>query len=256
MMAPEPRQAALLTPALSPEPAPVEPAPIAASSPAAKPTQNQRALVDRWRPSSLDAIAGQPGAVKFLKTVAANPRPCAILLSGESGVGKTSAALALAADMRIDPDCSLWNLASGNQTVDDVRKMLDRMRGGTLANREKWSAWKMLLVNEADFMAPQCEAVWMDGLEHIPPHTIIIFTTNNPGKMSRRFRSRCQHLQFVSDAAALRAPAMALADRIWRQETGGAGPADRLESIVNSAIEAGALSFREMVQGLEMAISA
>lgn len=69
------------------------------------PTIDRRPLVERWRPHSLGEITGNAAAISRLKTWAQEwgsgrgpPRRRAALLVGPPGVGKTTAALALAAD--------------------------------------------------------------------------------------------------------------------------------------------------------------
>lgn len=61
-------------------------------------------LVDAYRPRDLDSILGQPQVVKFLKSMAKRPAPAALLFSGATGTGKTTAAFALAAALGCDLD--------------------------------------------------------------------------------------------------------------------------------------------------------
>jgi hypothetical protein len=52
------------------------------------------------------------------------------------------------------------------------------------------------IVNEADRMTDQAEAMWLDGLEHLPSHSVVVFTTNNVHRLSDRFRRRCECHEF------------------------------------------------------------
>ena len=228
---------------------PVAP-PVVSSLPAAP-------LIERYRPPTLADVVGQTPVIQFLTALAAAPRSCALLFSGDTGTGKTSAALALAAALGCKGEyggCIF--MPPGEQSA----KAIQEATYSLLSIPMLGSGWRVLIVDDFDPTTISAQAVnlWLHRTDprNIPARSIIIFTTNNAEGMERRLRTRFQHLRFTADADALRSAAVALAGRIWQAETGGAGPADRLESIVNSAIEAGALSFREMVQGLEMALCA
>jgi DNA polymerase III gamma/tau subunit len=59
-------------------------------------------LVEKYRPRTLADLIGQPDAVEQLTLWLADPYPVAFLFEGESGTGKSSAALALAHDLGVD----------------------------------------------------------------------------------------------------------------------------------------------------------
>ena len=58
------------------------------------------------------------------------------------------------------------------------------------------SGWRVVVVNECDRMALPAETLWLDALERLPPRTVIVFTTNDPARLSRRFRDRCEQHRF------------------------------------------------------------
>ena len=62
------------------------------SLPLPKPTRPRQALTEKYRPRKLDELIGQPGAAAWLRSFASNPYPAAVLMSGYTGTGKTSAA--------------------------------------------------------------------------------------------------------------------------------------------------------------------
>lgn len=156
------------------------------------------ALTEKYRPQWLAEIVGQGGAVAVLRSFVRNPYPTAFLFAGASGCGKTSAALALANELGCATERQefggLWQIASGEQTVANVRELLGRLAFVPFYG----SGWRCCIVNEADQISAQAEAVWLDALENLPPRTVVIFTTNNAAKLSDRFRDRCQVLQFDS----------------------------------------------------------
>src|SRR5262249_34867531 len=136
-------------------------------------------LLEKYRPRTLADVLGQPAAVRALQGFAAAPYPHAFLFAGPTGTGKSSAAMCLANDLGIDVDqgelSGLWQIASGDQTGESVRRAVEGLRVTPWAG----SGWRLLLVNEADRMTEQAAFVWLDVLENLPPKAVVVFTTNN-----------------------------------------------------------------------------
>jgi len=211
-------------------------------------------LTEKYRPQTLAGVWGQPKVVTFLRRLAKSPCSMAVLFEGETGTGKTSAALAFARELGCDTAAGewggVWEIASGEQTADAVRETGRRLCLST----PQGSGWKVLIVNEADRMCRPAEVIWLDLLEHLPRRSIIVFTTNDPGLMSARFRDRCTRLAFRSDAAYLAGAARDLLLAMWKAETGRKGNLSQIEKIVLGTVEGGQASFRRAVQALGMAI--
>ncbi len=69
-------------------------------------------------------------------------------------------------------------------------------------------------------MTDGAEKQWLDALEHLPPRSVVVFTTNNLCKISRRLRDRCEVFGFQSETATLRPAIRQLARRVWDAEIG------------------------------------
>jgi hypothetical protein len=177
-------------------------------------------LLEKYRPRTLAEVRGQNPVTRALKLYAKNPYPVAMLFHGGSGIGKTAAAHALARDL----GCAvgdgglggLFEIASGEMNGDAVRQALDALRYRPLLG----SGWRVLVCNEADRMSTAAETIWLDGLEHLPRDTTVVFTTNAPERLTQRFRDRCECYAFESDARRLRPALRAFARHVWKQETG------------------------------------
>ena len=223
-----------------------------------KPLQVRRgvaSMVERYRPTALDALWGQERVVKVLRAFAASPSPSAFIFEGATGTGKTSAALALAAALGCDLEQSdfggVQTIASGEQNADAVR---DTFRSASLCPMYG-SGWKVVIVNEADRMGLPAETIWLDRLEALPRRTVIVFTTNSLERMSQRFIDRCTLLKFESQAKALKPAMIEFARAVWQAETGRELPGGRAAELVERSVVDGELSFRRVVQTVAMAIA-
>src|SRR5262245_3924 len=175
-------------------------------------------LLTKYRPKTLKDVLGQPDVVRALALYAQAPYSAAMLFHGESGVGKTSAAYALARDLGCDVDegplGGFHEIPSGEMDAAAVRDHLGRLTLGTLFG----SGWRVLVANEADRMSKPAETIWLDGLEHLPARSTVVFTTNQPERLSPRFRDRCEVYAFESDPDRLQPALQALARRVWKAE--------------------------------------
>lgn len=209
------------------------------------------ALTRAYQPRSIADILGQPAIRAALQAFVERPRPAAMLFTGDTGVGKTTAALALAAGLGCDLDPSgiggVRVIASGEQTADSVRDAICQLHYSTL----RGSGWKVVIVNEADRMHPAAETIWLDALETLPPKSVIVFTTNYAEKLPPRFRDRCMALAFSADPDQLAADARRLLSRIWRDCTGRDIPGALADRLVAGATSRDAFSYRRLLQAAE-----
>jgi replication-associated recombination protein RarA len=220
----------------------------------ATPDTRPLSLTEKYRPKTLAGLWGQPKVVQFLQRFARLPYSTALLFQGETGTGKTSAALVLAAELGCAVDQSelggVWVIASGEQSADAVRETCRRMWQTPFAG----SGWKVVIVNEVDRMSAAAETIWLDRLENLPPRTVVVFTTNYPDKLSARLRDRCVRVEFESRAKRLVGPARDLLAAVWRAETGNAPDRPLLEGIVKDSIQSGQVSLRRAMQLLSTAL--
>lgn len=183
-------------------------------------------LPQRFRPQTLADIRGQQAAVDQLATFAGavtrDPVSAAFVFHGATGVGKTAAAHALAYDLGCEPSdpelSGIYEIPSGKQDGRAVEGLLDMLRFRPMLG----DGWRVAIINEADSMSTQAEAIWLDGLERLPPRTVVIFTTNNLDRLSDRLVGRCEIVDFVSAGDDVRLALHALVREVWKAETGKA----------------------------------
>jgi MoxR-like ATPase len=199
------------------------------------PDAGLRSLTERRRPRALSEMVGQGEAVWQLLSFLEAPYATAFLFEGPTGVGKTTAALAVAAEL--------------GAVEDSLRSLhFTPMLG---------SGWKVVIVDEADFMSPKAAHLWLSALEDLPPRSVVIFTTNSSTKFPDRFLDRCQRIRFEADAVTHARDAQCLIDHVWAEETGRReAPAPKLESLKGAVDPCGQLSYRRVIRMLEPLIAA
>lgn len=223
--------------------------------------QGPISLLQKYRPSKLDMLRGHPHIVADLRSFVVAPYSRSFIFSGPPGCGKTSAAYAMAGELGCMVDApevtqqmsGLYVIASGEQTAGNVRAQITSCSYGTMLG----SGWKVIVVNEADFTSQQSSMVWLDVLERLPKKTVVIFTTNEPEKMSDRFRQRSECYSFAApvritdegNPTESEIAAQDLIDHVWETELGHnhSPRLCELENVVNN----GQLSYRSVLAALE-----
>lgn len=211
---------------------------------------------------SLSQVRGHSTITSLLQSFVKSPVSKAFLFSGPPGSGKTSSAYALASELGVDVEKKEWGglheIASGEMTAETVRELFK-----TTMRYSTWhgSGWKVVIANEADNMSDKAAFIWLDVLEHLPEKCVVIFTTNEPEKLPRRFRERCEQYffktpvrQFDQQASHAEIAAQSLIDDVWMSELGH-NHSPRLSDL-DGWSENGHLSFRAVLQALDPLIRA
>lgn len=174
----------------------------------------------KYRPKNLSEVLGQPEVIRALRLFVAEPYPASFLFHGDTGVGKTSCAVAMAYELGIAVEegelGGFTEIPSGRLTGEAVKEQMNLLRYTPLVG----SGWRMVVCNECDAMTEGAEKQWLDALEHMPPRSVVVFTTNSLGKISRRLRDRCEVYAFESQTSKLRPAIRQLARRVWEAEVG------------------------------------
>ena len=175
-------------------------------------------LYNKYRPKKFADIIGglQHQAIRILQhKISSGVLPPAILLSGPSGVAKTTIARIYAATILcstpnkgtyIEPcgtctSCiSIWN-ETGYELIDgSVDTGIDAMREflSKLSFRPLSGKSKIVLFDEMHNLSKQAQESLLTTVENPPSHLVLMFCTTDPRKVLKTLKTRCLQLSLES----------------------------------------------------------
>jgi len=183
------------------------------------------AIARKYRPATFDGIVGQDHVTRTLRNALERGRiHHAFLFTGARGVGKTTAARALARSLNCEhgptpapcgtclscteitagmsPDLIEIDGASNN-SVDDVRELREAVRYAPTHGR-----YKIYLIDEVHMLSKGAFNALLKTLEEPPAHVVFIFATTEPNRIPETILSRVQRFDFK------RIPVVALVERL------------------------------------------
>lgn len=155
-------------------------------------------LALKYRPTQFSDLVGQRiNAVVLQRMVDTDCVPHALLFSGPSGVGKTTAARVLASSLNASDVIEVD--AASNGGVDQIRSLIEVSRYSTGGSH------RVLVLDEAHSITRQGFEALLKTLEEPPGNTIFVLVTTEPHKIPGTVLSRLVEFQFrsVSDADIL-----------------------------------------------------
>lgn len=157
-------------------------------------------LTEKYKPRRIADFAGLKTAKALMGKLAKNPWESAWLFVGDSGTGKTTLAMALAAELNAE----VHHIAAGKCDKAMVDKLVYDCNFIPMLGKK----WHVVIVDEADRMTTAAQDSFLsvlDGSGHFPKKTIFVFTCNGAKGLEDRFRSRCRVVPFeaCSDAKEL-----------------------------------------------------
>lgn len=183
------------------------------------------AIARKYRPATFDQIVGQEHVTRTLKNAILRGRiHHAYLFGGARGVGKTTAARALARALNcregptptpcgVCPSC--LEVAQGNSpdlieidgasnnSVDDIRELREGVRFAPTRGK-----FRIYLIDEVHMLSKGAFNALLKTLEEPPPHVVFIFATTEVVKIPETILSRVQRFDFK------RIPVPGVSDRL------------------------------------------
>ncbi|QQL49855.1 DNA polymerase III subunit gamma/tau [Mucilaginibacter ginkgonis] len=178
----------------------------------------------KYRPATFETVVGQQHVTNTLKNaIKSNQLAQAFLFCGPRGVGKTTCARILAKTINctnLQPNgeacgtcdsCKAFQNgnsfnvheldAASNNSVDDIRNLIDQVRIPPQAGR-----YKVYIIDEVHMLSQAAFNAFLKTLEEPPSYAIFILATTEKHKILPTILSRCQIFDFnrikVEDMAA------------------------------------------------------
>lgn len=149
------------------------------------------ALVLKYRPTSFREVVGNRlNGVVLENMVATDQVPHALLFSGPSGVGKTTMARILAAQIKATDVIEVDAASTGG--VDAIRSLLDLTQYATGGGH------RILILDEAQSITRQGWEALLKTLEEPPAATIFVLCSTEPHKIPETIKSRVVEFEFRS----------------------------------------------------------
>jgi len=148
-------------------------------------------LYKRYRPSKFSELVGQEHVVKTLVAMGKrNAIPHCILLSGPSGVGKTTIARILRQKLGCgDSDYEEIN-ASDYRGIEMVRKIRSNMMMAPISGR-----CRVWTIDECHQLTSDAQNSFLKILEDTPTHCYFILSTTDPQRLKRTIITRSTELK-------------------------------------------------------------
>jgi replication factor C small subunit len=140
--------------------------------------------VESFRPDTLEGYIGNEHIIEKVKIFIGNGDVPHLLFYGPAGTGKTTLAKIIAGSVEAD---IMYINASDENSVDAVRDKIKRY-----ASTVGFKRWKIIILDEADYLTPNAQAALRNLMETYSKTTRFILTCNYVEKIIDPIQSRCQ----------------------------------------------------------------
>lgn len=150
---------------------------------------NNTLWVEKYRPQQLEDYVGNTTVIDTIKTFITNNDIPHLLFYGPAGTGKTT--LAKIITNSIDCDVMYIN-ASDENSVDIIRNKIKNF-----ASAAGFRTWKVVILDECDYLTPNAMATLRATMEIFSVHTRFILTGNYLERIIEPIQSRCQSFKLI-----------------------------------------------------------
>ena len=152
-------------------------------------------LILKYRPIRLSEVFGHDDIVHALeRALASSTCPHAYLLTGQSGIGKTTIARCIANAL----DAEVLEIdAASNNSIDSVRELQYLGQHMPLSGQAR----RMIIIDEAHGLSKNAKEAILKLLEEPPAHLYIALCTTELSQITETMRTRCYHVSLPPLAA-------------------------------------------------------
>jgi replication factor C small subunit len=166
-----------------------------------EPAPGREIWIEKYRPQTLDDIKGQDDIVERLQSYIDQRDLPHLLFSGRAGIGKTTAATAIAREVYGDD----WRgnflelNASDQRGIDVVRDRIKNFARSSFGGHD----YRVIFLDEADSLTSDAQSALRRTMEQFSDNTRFILSCNYSSKIIDPIQSRCAVFRFspLSDAA-------------------------------------------------------
>ena len=142
----------------------------------------------KYRPSDWESF-GNPKIFNSLSKIIDKREAQSFLITGPSGVGKTTLARIIAKEL----GCSNRGIteinAANNTGIDDMRSIVEQLNYKTFGGNDL----KVIIVDEAHRLSSAAWASLLKPIEEPPAHVFWIFCTTDESRVPNTIKTRCIH---------------------------------------------------------------
>lgn len=168
-------------------------------------------LYNTYRPKKLSDVIGQDNALASLRKLLEKGNiPQAILLSGPSGVGKTTIARILKKNLQCGDNDFMERNCADFRGIDDIREIRKHVAFAPISGRVR--IW---LIDECHKLTNDAQNVLLKMLEDPPQHAYFMLATTEPQKIIKAIHTRCSQIKLGAISADV---LQELVERVAKQE--------------------------------------
>ncbi|MFB6254551.1 MAG: replication factor C small subunit [Halobacteriaceae archaeon] len=158
------------------------------------PTGREEIWIEKYRPETLDDIAGHEHIVERLKSYVEKDELPHLLFAGEAGTGKTSAAMAIARELYGDEwqENFLELNASDERGIDVVRERIKDFARSSFGG----FAYRIIFLDEADSLTSDAQSALRRTMEQFSNNVRFILSCNYSSQIIDPIQSRCAVFRF------------------------------------------------------------
>lgn len=145
-------------------------------------------LYKQYRPQTLNEIVGQRTVVSSLKKfLKSETLPHTILLSGKSGIGKTTIARILATELEVNTSADYFEVnAASDRGIELIRDIEKRMEYSPMGGKVR-----MWVLDESHMLNNFAQQSFLKILEDTGTKNYFILLTSEPTKLIKAIHTRC-----------------------------------------------------------------